>query len=106
MTTKAPTRTYAEQQSWRELEQFLPPDDLVVAFVAAERQRTHRPIFLFGLSASGVLAYHVAARTPLDGIIGMTVLDQRIQAVRDRSTEIAGPSDSAENILMPPQRRF
>lgn len=40
-----------------------------------------RPIVLYGLSAGGMLAYHVAARVPLlvKGIVGMTFLDQRVQ---------------------------
>lgn len=40
-----------------------------------------RPIILYGLSAGGMLAYHVAARIPglVKGIVGMTFLDQRLQ---------------------------
>lgn len=60
--------------------------DLVVDFLAYEQSRDDRPIFLYGLSAGGMLAYHVAAKAPkgtLRGIIGMTFLDQRNQQVRD-----------------------
>ena len=40
-----------------------------------------RPIVLYGLSAGGMLAYHVAARLPhvVKGVVGMTFLDQRVQ---------------------------
>lgn len=41
-----------------------------------------RPIVLYGLSAGGMLAYHVAARVKpgvVKGIVGMTFLDQRVQ---------------------------
>lgn len=42
------------------------------------------PIFLFGLSAGGMLAYHVAATNPnVRGVAGLSFLDQRVQAVRD-----------------------
>ena len=56
--------------------------DLVVDFLAFEQSRDPRPIVLYGLSAGGMLTYHVAAKAPkgtLRGIVGMTVLDQRIQ---------------------------
>lgn len=47
-------------------------------FVAAELARDKRPIFLYGLSAGGMLAYHVASRSRrVAGIIGMTFLDMR-----------------------------
>jgi pimeloyl-ACP methyl ester carboxylesterase len=62
--------------------------DLVVDFLAYERSRDDRPIVLYGLSAGGMLAYHVAAKAPkgtLRGIVGMTFLDQRIQQVRDET---------------------
>ncbi len=60
--------------------------DLVVDFLAYEQSRDDRPIVLYGLSAGGMLTYHVAAKAPkgtLRGIIGMTFLDQRDQKVRD-----------------------
>lgn len=56
------------------------------AFVDYELSRDSRPIVLYGLSAGGMLAYHVAARNPspqIRGIVGMTFLDQRIREVRD-----------------------
>lgn len=40
----------------------------------------------YGLSAGGMLTYHVAAlNKKVKGIVGMTFLDQRIQAVRDET---------------------
>jgi pimeloyl-ACP methyl ester carboxylesterase len=60
--------------------------DLVVDFLAYEQSRDARPIVLYGLSAGGMLTYHVAAKAPrgtLRGIVGMTFLDQRNQKVRD-----------------------
>lgn len=60
-------------------------DDWVQAgtdFVAAELERDPRPIFLYGLSAGGMLTYHVACRSRrVAGIIGMTFLDQREKVV-------------------------
>ncbi|NHF74421.1 alpha/beta hydrolase [Paracoccus xiamenensis] len=51
-------------------------------FVAAELARDPRPIYLYGLSAGGMLTYHVASRSKrVAGIIGMTFLDQRIPMV-------------------------
>lgn len=62
-------------------------DDWVAAgaaFVDYELARDPRPIVLYGLSAGGMLAYHVAAANPkVKGIVGMTFLDQRIREVRD-----------------------
>lgn len=60
--------------------------DLVVDFLAYEQSRDDRPIVLYGLSAGGMLTYHVAAKAPkgtLRGIVGMTFLDQRNQTVRN-----------------------
>ncbi|WP_141015062.1 alpha/beta hydrolase [Nocardioides sambongensis] len=57
---------------------------LVLAFLAAEDDG--RPVVLYGLSAGGMLAYHVAAAAPrgsVAGIVGMTFLDQRVQHVFD-----------------------
>ncbi|MFF4569493.1 alpha/beta hydrolase [Streptomyces sp. NPDC001410] len=62
--------------------------DLVVDFLAHEQSRDDRPIVLSGLSAGGMLTYHVAAKAPrgtLRGIVGMTFLDQRDQQVRDET---------------------
>ncbi|MGW4380378.1 alpha/beta hydrolase [Kitasatospora sp. NPDC004531] len=63
--------------------------DLVVDFLAYEQSRDDRPIVLYGLSAGGMLTYHVAAKAPRDtlrGIVGMTFLDQRDQQVRDETS--------------------
>ncbi|MGW7408799.1 alpha/beta hydrolase [Streptomyces sp. NPDC054833] len=62
--------------------------DLVVDFLAHERSRDNRPIVLYGLSAGGMLAYHIAAKAPrstLAGLVGMTFIDQRSQQVRDET---------------------
>lgn len=63
--------------------------DMVADFLAYEQSRDDRPIVLYGLSAGGMLAYHVAAKAPrntLAGIVGMTFLDQRYQQVRDEAS--------------------
>lgn len=64
-------------------------DDWVRAgsdFIDAELQRDDRPIFLYGLSAGGMLTYHVAAlNRKVKGIVGMTFLDQRAQQVADET---------------------
>jgi alpha-beta hydrolase superfamily lysophospholipase len=53
------------------------------ALVEAEFARDSRPIYLYGLSAGGMLAYHVAARgRNVRGVIGMAFLDQREPRVR------------------------
>lgn len=57
-------------------------DDWVQAgadFVEQEMARDPRPVFLYGLSAGGMLTYHVACRSraKVAGIIGMTFLDLR-----------------------------
>lgn len=57
------------------------------ALVQAEQARDARPIVLYGLSAGGMLTYHVAATTrSVAGIVGMTFLDMRDQRVRDEAT--------------------
>lgn len=62
-------------------------DDWVQAgsdLIDAELARDARPIVLYGLSAGGMLSYHVAARSRrVQGIVGMTFLDNSRQAVRD-----------------------
>jgi len=64
-------------------------DDWVRAgsdLIDAELARDSRPIVLYGLSAGGMLTYHVAARNrKVKGIVGMTFLDQRLQQVRDET---------------------
>jgi alpha-beta hydrolase superfamily lysophospholipase len=64
-------------------------DDWVRAandFIKAELEGDSRPIFLYGLSAGGMLTYHAAAlNRKVKGIIGMTFLDQRDQQVADET---------------------
>jgi alpha-beta hydrolase superfamily lysophospholipase len=64
-------------------------DDWVQAgndFINAELARDPRPIVLYGLSAGGMLTYHVAALNKrVKGIVGMTFLDQRVQQVADET---------------------
>ena len=51
---------------------------LVSDFVDAEAKKDQRPIFLYGLSAGGMLTLHVAMQNNnVKGIIGMTFLDQQ-----------------------------
>jgi len=55
-------------------------------FVDSELEHDPRPIVLYGLSAGGMLTYHVAAlNKKVKGIIGMTFLDTQIQQVRDET---------------------
>ena len=59
---------------------------IVSDFVDIEHQRDPRPIILFGLSAGGMQAYHVAAQNShVSGVAGMTFLDQRNPTVRDKT---------------------
>lgn len=60
-----------------------------------------RPVVLYGLSAGGMLTYHVAAAAPkgsIAGIVGMTFLDQRVQSVFDATahdivtSRVGGPA--------------
>jgi alpha-beta hydrolase superfamily lysophospholipase len=64
-------------------------DDWVQAgsdFIDAELEKDGRPIVLYGLSAGGMLAYHIATlNKKVKGIVGMTFLDQREQQVRDET---------------------
>lgn len=56
------------------------------ALIDAELAKDDRPIVLYGLSAGGMLTYHVAAlNKTVKGIVGMTFLDQRLQQVRDET---------------------
>lgn len=73
--------------------------DVVDDFIEAEHKKDKRPIVLYGLSAGGMLTYHVAAKNRhVAGIIGMTFLDQRDQKVRDETahdwfaSHIGGPA--------------
>lgn len=61
--------------------------ELLVDFIDAEQQRDNLPIFLFGLSAGGMIAYHAAARNhQVKGIVGLTFLDERIYLVRKETS--------------------
>jgi alpha-beta hydrolase superfamily lysophospholipase len=52
-----------------------------------ELKKDNRPIFIFGLSAGGMLAYHAAAISQsVKGVIATNLLDQRNQKVRDYSS--------------------
>lgn len=56
----SPLPTYAHQQTWKDIQDFLP--------------------------AGGMLVYHAAARSgKVAGVVGMTFLDQRIQQVADET---------------------
>ncbi|MCQ4122709.1 alpha/beta fold hydrolase [Rhodococcus tibetensis] len=62
---------------------------MVTDYLAYEKSRDDRPIVLYGLSAGGMLTYHVAAHAPrgtLHGIVGMTFLDQRNPQVWRRTS--------------------
>lgn len=60
--------------------------ELVSDFINEQRGISDRPVFLYGLSAGGMLAYHAAALNGnVDGIIGMTFLDQRDGMVRRKT---------------------
>ncbi|WMN19655.1 alpha/beta hydrolase [Pseudomonas piscis] len=60
--------------------------ELAHEFIEHERRRDPRPIFLYGLSAGGMLTYHAAAMNQkVAGIIGMTFLDQRLALVREQT---------------------
>ncbi|MDM0015319.1 alpha/beta fold hydrolase [Variovorax sp. J22P168] len=65
-------------------------DDWVQAgsdLIDAELARDDRPIVLYGLSAGGMLTYHVAAlNKKVKGIVGMTFLDTSSRRVRDETS--------------------
>ena len=51
--------------------------------IEEELKKDGRPIFLYGLSAGGMETYHIAAKNgKVNGIIGMTFLDQRKKQVQ------------------------
>jgi pimeloyl-ACP methyl ester carboxylesterase len=61
--------------------------NLVIRFIASEQRKDKRPVVLFGLSTSGMLAYHVAAKYHhIAGIAGTSFLDQRLPSVRDMTS--------------------
>ena len=52
-------------------------------FIAHEQSKDERPIFLFGLSAGGMLCLHsVLQQAQVKGIIGLSFLDQRYISVK------------------------
>lgn len=55
------------------------------ALIQAEQAQDSRPVVLYGLSAGGMLAYHVAAENKnVKAIVGMTFLDPQNLVVRDQ----------------------
>ncbi|WP_330960071.1 alpha/beta hydrolase [Photobacterium sp. 53610] len=62
-------------------------DDWVQAgsdLIDAELAKDDRPVVLYGLSAGGMLTYHVAAKNKnVNAIVGMTFLDTSNQTVKD-----------------------
>ena len=67
--TQYPSKSKIRYDDWVEL---------VSDFVDQEAKKDDRPIFLYGLSAGGMLTLHVAMQNKnIKGIIGMTFLDQQ-----------------------------
>lgn len=59
-------------------------------YIDYELKKDDRLIFLYGLSAGGMETYHVACKNKkVKGIVGMTFLDQRMQQVRNETTNNA-----------------
>ena len=57
--------------------------DLLSDLIDREIERDGLPVFLFGLSAGGMIAYHSAGKNKkVKGIVGLTFLDERIEQVR------------------------
>lgn len=57
--------------------------DLLDDLISAELDRDNLPVFLFGLSAGGMLCFHAAAKNGyVKGVVGLTFLDERIYRVR------------------------
>ncbi|MEZ0367187.1 alpha/beta hydrolase [Mycobacterium sp. pUA109] len=87
--------------------------EMVTDYLAYERSLDDRPIVLYGLSAGGMVAYHVAAHAPrgtLSGIVGMTFLDQRHDHVvrataHDKFTATVG-AKSVAIVAKTPLRRL
>jgi alpha-beta hydrolase superfamily lysophospholipase len=79
--------------------------------IDAELARDDRPIILYGLSAGGMETYHVAALNKrVQGIVGMTFLDQRSLRVRietafDPVTGLVG-ADLMNGLARTPLRRL
>jgi alpha-beta hydrolase superfamily lysophospholipase len=64
---------------WRELDY---PMWIDCATALVERERDGRPIVLFGVSLGGLLAYQVATRATVAGLIATTLADPRERDVR------------------------
>ena len=57
--------------------------DLLSDLIDRERERDEMPVFLFGLSAGGMLCVHAAGKNrKVKGIVGLTFLDERIYRLR------------------------
>jgi pimeloyl-ACP methyl ester carboxylesterase len=86
---------------------------MVTDYLAYERSKDDRPMVLYGLSAGGMLTYHVAAHAPrgtLRGIVGMTFLDQRndhvwLATAHDRFTATIG-TRAVELLAKSPLRKL
>ena len=66
--TQYPSKSAIRYEDWIQL---------VSDFVNNEAKKDNRPIFLYGLSAGGMLTLHVAMQNKnIKGLIGMTFLDQ------------------------------
>lgn len=72
--------------------------NLVNDFVNVEAAKDNRPIFLYGLSAGGMLTMHVAMHNKnIKGIIGMTFLDQQQETVKKGTMRFS----PASSIILP-----
>lgn len=57
--------------------------DLLSDLIDREIEKDGLPVFLFGLSAGGMISYHAAGKNKkVKGIVGLTFLDERIEQVR------------------------
>ena len=57
------------------------------ALIDTEHAKDPRPIVLYGLSAGGMLTYHIACQRPIvRAIVGMTFLEMSNPDVRDASS--------------------
>lgn len=74
---------------------------LVSDFINEQAAQDSRPIFLYGLSAGGMLTLHVTMQDPnIKGIIGMTFLDQQQLEVKKGTMRFSPPS----SVLLPGMR--
>lgn len=57
--------------------------DLLSDLIDREIEKDGLPVFLFGLSAGGMISYHAASKNKkVKGVVGLTFLDERIEQVR------------------------